>query len=299
MCEVSTFPNGSRAADMSLERFKQIVTVNPHVLEYSMSGLSEITLMSNLRSYLEALYRSGAWIHVVTNGTLLHRKDVQQAFIDFCPDEIQISIDSASEKRYEQIRRGSKFGRVCDNSVKFNQLLSDNSLSNRVKMCSVYQEESYKGLFSLVRLANKLGFQVLAVTMDVHDWGHADANIASKAVNTLPDNIVEELLNLSNSLGVRLEFVRTTRKYRSPKQTKDSGRLCPWPFTRSFISSDSYLVPCCHISSPAQASFGVLDTISPGLSLDFFDTEQSILDFRQRHIEGNIPEICKLCYLEE
>lgn len=299
MCEVSTFPNGSRAADMPLEKFEQIVLANPHVLEYSMSGLSEITLMFNLRSYLEVLNCSGAWVHVVTNGTLLHRKDVYEAFVDFCPDEIQISIDSASEKRYEEIRRGSKFGRVCDNSLKFNQLLSDNGLSNRVKMCSVYQEEGCEGLFSLVRLANKLGFPVLAVTMDVHDWGHADTNIASKAINVLPENIVEELLELSKSLGVRLEFVRTTRKYVSPKRTKDSGKLCPWPFTRSFISSDSHLVPCCHISSPAQASFGELDAMSPDLTLDFFDTEQSIIDFRQRHIEGNIPEICKLCYFEE
>jgi MoaA/NifB/PqqE/SkfB family radical SAM enzyme len=302
MCEVSSFPGGSRAADMTLERFEQIVLANPHVLEYSMSGLSEITLMSNLGSYLEVLKRSDAWVHVVTNGTLLHRKEVQEAFVDFCPDEIQISIDSANEQRYEEIRRGSKFGRVCENSLNFNELLKDRGLTGRVKMCSVYQEEGYDGLFSLVELANKLGFVVLAITLDLHDWGHIDSSIADKKVHELPEDIMTSLLKLSETLSVRLEFVHTTRKYGyndHSKSNKGIGKLCPWPFTRSFISSDSYLVPCCHISSPAQATFGELDQLSPNMSLNFFDAEESIMNFRLRHIEGDIPDICKICYLNK
>jgi MoaA/NifB/PqqE/SkfB family radical SAM enzyme len=302
MCEVSSFPNGSRAPDMPLERFEQIVSANPHVLEYSMSGLSEITMLPNLGAYLRVLKRSGAWVHVVTNGTLLHRKEVQEAFTNFCPDEIQISIDSANENRYEQIRRGSKFRHVCDNALVFNQLLTENCLSKRVKMCSVYQEEGYEGLFSLVKLASALHFEVLAITLDVHDWGHVDASIASKEVQSLPGEVVQELLSMSETLGVRLEFVRTTRKYRhnqTAAASKGIGQLCPWPFIRSFISSDSYLVPCCHISSPAQASFGVLDNLSKSYSLDFFDSAKSIVDFRKRHIEGDIPPVCKLCYLND
>ena len=55
MCEVSNFPNGSRAPDMPLDIFAQIIYNNPHVLEYSISGLSEVTLLPELNSYLKLL----------------------------------------------------------------------------------------------------------------------------------------------------------------------------------------------------------------------------------------------------
>ena len=84
MCEVSNFKNGSRAADMELQDFKRFVSSNDHVLEYSLSGLSEISVMKNFGEYLKAVKQSNAWVHMVTNASLLHLEGKIEQIIENC-----------------------------------------------------------------------------------------------------------------------------------------------------------------------------------------------------------------------
>jgi pyrroloquinoline quinone biosynthesis protein E len=299
MCEVSNFADGKRAEDMDLDIFREIVGTNKHILEFSITGLAEPTLLNDLGHYLKSLNDSMAWVHMVTNATLLHNEHILESLVENCPDEIQVSIDSADPVKYENIRRGSKFNRVKDNAEKLNSALRQEGRHNITKLCSVYQEEGVEPLIRLLELAAETGFSCLAVTIDMHDWG---SKLWSKNLENRNDKVLgsaQYLVDYAKSLQVRLQLITTTRKYSTSSDPEmaslsESGR-CPWPFVRGFISSDMKLVPCCHISSPDIFSLGDFGE-DGSYSLESINQLPSMLEFRKMHIEGRLPEVCRACY---
>ena len=63
-----------------------------------------------------------------------------------------------------------------------------------------------------------------------------------------------------------------------------------WPFERAYISSDERVVPCCMIANPQVSDLGSAKDFSATWHSKTFE------DFRQAHIDGNIPDVCKTCY---
>ena len=299
MCEVSNFIDGKRAADMDLDTFREIVGANEHILEYSITGLAEPTLLKDLGQYLRCLNETKAWVHMVTNATLLHNENILTSLVENCPDEIQVSIDSADPSKYETIRRGSKFARVRENAKLLNSALVKVGKYKITKLCSVYQEIGVEPLYRLLDLAAETGFSCLAVTIDMHDWG---SRLWSKNLEHTNDRILESrqgLIDYASSLNLNLQLVTTTGNYSvrsDPKMStlSESGR-CPWAFIRAFISSDKKLVPCCHISSPDIFSLGDFGELG-SYSLESLNKLPSMIKFRKMHIDGDLPEVCKACY---
>jgi hypothetical protein len=84
--------------------------------------------------------------------------------------------------------------------------------------------------------------------------------------------------------GVVLEHYRKI-------QRQFTDKLCPWPFERAFVSSDSRTVPCCIIGNP--------DAYELGKGKSFLETWNSdeYVAFRQAHLDGNLPKICQFWLL--
>jgi len=66
--------------------------------------------------------------------------------------------------------------------------------------------------------------------------------------------------------------------------------MCAWPFTRTLVSSDMKVGPCCMISNPDIANLG------DGNDLIKTWNSKTYQDFRKSHLEGNIPKYCENCY---
>ena len=78
------------------------------------------------------------------------------------------------------------------------------------------------------------------------------------------------------------------------KYSTDSRKtLCPWPFERAYVSSDMRIVPCCMIATP--------DVEDLGGAVDFSEewNGAKYQQFRQRHIDGDLPAVCASCYQPE
>jgi hypothetical protein len=60
------------------------------------------------------------------------------------------------------------------------------------------------------------------------------------------------------------------------------------------ITSDNMVVPCCKISNPDFYNLGKLDGYN---SVSEVWTSNVYQLFRKAHLDGNVPEICRQCYV--
>lgn len=295
MCSVSTWKHGRRAGDLSLEAFERLIDEQYGLVEIKLQGLGEPTMQRD--PYFDMIRYARArhiWVRTTTNASLLHLNHNAEKLVDSDPNEIQISIDGATKQVFEGIRKGSVFERVIDNCARLNACCRQRGVV-RTKMWTVVQRANFEQMADLVHLAAELGFRHHIFSLELVDWGMAEWRAANDSVSVEaeldPDRLMA-LVDLGAGLGVEVRFWNTTDKY----STSTPDRLCPWPFERAFVSSDLRVVPCCTIGNPDVAQIGApLDRGDPQAFAGHWHGEE-FAAFRQAHLDGRIPEICKGCY---
>ena len=288
MCQVSDWPKGQRAADMSLEDFKRLLDEQVGVVELKIQGFGEPTMGGE--SYYEMIRYARArriWTRTVTNGSRLHLKDAYKKLVDSDVNEIQISIDGATKEVFEGVRRGSVFERVVENCVLINGYGAAKKML-RTKMWVVVQEANAHQLHDLVDLAAEAGFSHAVFSFELIDFGQAKWKATNDAVS-VSDQIDAakcwRLHEYAAGRGVKLAFWFATERYEAAP-----GKLCPWPFERAYVSSDMRFVPCCIIGNPEISDVGDARKLA-----EVWNGE-AIKTFREDHLAGSIPEVCKSCY---
>lgn len=288
MCAVSDWPKGKRAEDMSLESFKQVIDQQVGLTEIKIQGLGEPMLQGDiLFDMIRYAREKEIWVRTITNASLLHLKDNCRKLVDSGVNEIQISIDGADREIYEAIRKGASFKHVAENCRTINAYCRERDL-NITKMWSVIVEENLHQLDDFVDTAADLGFSDLVLSLSVWDWlneGWDRRNAERRVLDKIDPEKLQPLIERGAELGVKVSFWLDGEKYSVKKKN-----LCPWPFERAYISSDMRVVPCCNICDPKLVDFG-----------DAHDLESAwnspeYVRFRQDHLDGNIPDICKTCY---
>lgn len=292
MCQVSDWHKGTRAQDMSLDRFRTLLDEQYGVLEIKLQGMGEPLLQRDI--YFEMLRHARdreIWVRTTTNASLLHLKDNYARLIDADPNEVQISIDGADKATFEGIRRQSNFERVIENCKLINAYCDKHNL-RRTKMWVVVQKGNRHQLREFVELAAQAGFKSLAFSLDLTDWGQArwnEINTEVLANDALSEDTCHALMARGHQLGVTVAFWSVTEKY----STHDKKKLCPWPFERLYVSSDMRAVPCCTIGNPQ-----VIDLGDAGRLTETWNSE-TFVKFRQAHIDGDVPPVCRGCYHQE
>lgn len=291
MCAVSDWHKGTRGADMSVEDFKAIIDEQIGLVEIKLQGLGEPLMQGD--DFFEMIKYARArhiWVRTTTNTSLLHLRNNAQKLVDARPNEIQVSVDGATKETFEKIRRGSHFETVKKNC----RILNDYCKTSNVrltKMWTVVQRVNRHEMEDLVRLAHELGFQDQTFAFSLTDWGSEKWRDQNNAV-TVEDQLSQEeawkLVELGESLGIRVSFWNTTSKY----STESRENLCPWPFERAVITSDLRTVPCCTIGNPDHYEVGP----NSGKSFNELWLADEYREFRQAHLDGEIPNVCKGCY---
>jgi len=116
--------------------------------------------------------------------------------------------------------------------------------------------------------------------------------IDAQVVADIDDNFdrLFGLIEQGRNLGIDVWFWNVGDKF----ATDAPENLCPWPFERAYVSSDLRCVPCCMIGNPdgfeIETGWGGDKTFS-----DIWNGE-TYRDFRQAHLDGDIPAVCKSCY---
>ena len=89
MCQVSEWPKGRRARDMTLDEFKRLIDQQYSLVEIKIQGQGEPTLQGDDFIAMISYARSKAiWVRVITNGSLLHLRDNYKKLIDRHPPRL-------------------------------------------------------------------------------------------------------------------------------------------------------------------------------------------------------------------
>lgn len=293
MCVVPDWHKGKRADDMPLESFKRLIDEQYGLLEIKLQGVGEPLLQRD--DFFEMIRYARArhiWVRTTTNASLLHLKDHARRLIDSGVNEVQISIDGASKETFETIRVGSVFEQVRRNCRTINAYCSSLGI-RRTKMWTVVQKGNLMELDALVDLAADLGFTNQVFSLELSDWGMDEMRIRNDAVNverTIDLASLFRLVEKGARLGVQVRFWNANERYR----TGDPATLCPWPFERAFVSSDSRVVPCCYIGNPDV--YQIDGRLDEKHSFSAVWQGAEFAKFRQAHLGNRIPEICNRCY---
>lgn len=287
MCQVSNWDNGKRANDMEFEDFKNFIDANNHFTEVKLHGMGEPLLHKRYFDMVEYLSSQHIWTRTSINGSLLHVKENYKKLIDAEIGEVQCSFDGATKEVYEKIRVKSNFEQVVNNLTLLNDYANT---KNRVytRMWALIQKSNRHQIFDFVELAVKMKFKRLSFSISLNDWGREEWNQNNKEqeAHRFTQAEHEQLIKLSKVYGIDITLWEQSSSY----STSLKSKLCPWIFNRPYISSDLKVVPCCMIADPAVINFG------DAKSFNTVWNNQKYQDFRQLHLDGNIPKCCKECY---
>ena len=284
MCAVSTWRKGKRAADMTLECFKRLIDEQIGLVEIKLNGLGEALMQGDdYFAMIRYARERRIWVRMTTNASLLHIKDNAKKLIDSGVNEIDISVDGVDAMTFEGIRIGGHWKTVRDNCKRLNNMLRERGRPS-AKMWTLVQRANIHDIHRHVPLARLLGFKHAIFSTSLHGWANdALARRNAAAEVGLTRQQVEFLISQGQEHGVRVAFWDVADKFHA-------ANLCPWPFERAVVTSDSRTVACCMIGDPDKHELG------KGQSLLTAWTGEEYRAFRQSHIDGAIPQVCKGCY---
>jgi len=280
MCIVST--QGYKGNNLAFNDYKNIIDEQIGIFELKIQGLGEPFLNKDFYKMVKYASDKYIWTRSTTNATLLHENENYKKIIDANIGELQISIDGVKKSTYERIRINSNFDKVCSNSILINNYQKEQDVL-KTRMWTLLQKDNYEDLFEFPEFAKKLGFDRLTISIDTHGWGDDEwsrINAAKRVHLTQKD--IDKLLKIANNIDLDLTFWDISAKY-----TQDN--VCSWPFSRCMISANLKVVPCCMISDPKIYTFGENQYFKQIWFEDY-------TKFRQKHLNNNIPSICKFCY---
>ncbi|MBT3886958.1 MAG: radical SAM protein [Rhodospirillaceae bacterium] len=290
MCQVSEWTKGQRADDMTLAEFKSLIDEQIGLVEIKLTGMGAPLMGGDsLFDMIRYARERHIWVRSVTNASLLHLHDNYRKIIDSGINELQVSVDGADKEVFETIRGGSKFEKVVENCRLLNGYCKDVG-QTRAKMWTVVQQGNVHQLFELVELAEYMGFTSQVFSLDLTNWGQDDwrsRNEAKNLVSHIDSETGWRLVEDGKRRGIKVSFWNIAAKY----DTASPENLCPWPFERAYVSSDSRVVPCCMIANPDVLEIA---PIKNGFSEVWQGNDYR--DFRRAHIDGNIPPACQNCY---
>jgi pyrroloquinoline quinone biosynthesis protein E len=290
MCRVSEWPKGRRAGDLPLAAFKRLIDEQYGLVEIKLQGLGEPTLQrDDFFAMIRYARQRHIWVRTTTNASLLHLDGNADKLLDSDVNEIQISIDGADAATYQAIRRRGRFDRVIANCRMLNERSTARGVV-RTKMWVLVQKANRDQLGELVDLAAALGFRHLVFSLTLTDFGMAAWRTRADALTAddLTLSAAHALVTRGRNQGVRVGFWRVTEKYK----TDAPAHLCPWPFERAMVSSDQRVVPCCYLGSPDVSDFGPADALTA------IWHGETMTAFRQAHLAGDPPPLCRGCYAD-
>lgn len=153
--------SGKPPADMDLELFQAIVPASRFALEVYLFGDGEVLLnVPQHLAMISRIYRQnpGCRLGFSTNGRLL-TPDVYRLYATAGIQYVQLSIDAATKKLYETMRRGGSYDELINNLEGIADWRRRFNLHHPVLiLATVISQQNFRELPELARFAEKYGF---------------------------------------------------------------------------------------------------------------------------------------------
>ena len=184
-------PHGPPAF-MDCDLFLRLLDQFPDLEELQLQGLGEPTMHPRFFEMVEAAVARGIRVSTNTNATLLNARRAERCVTSGL-GEIHISIDGATAETYGRVRVRARLDRVIANVeglVTARRQLA--STTPRIRMVIVAMRQNLHEFPELVRLAHRLGIDIVFVQHLCHDFGESSLPARYRPMRDFVD--VETLL---------------------------------------------------------------------------------------------------------
>lgn len=294
-------PHGAPAF-MEFETFVRIIEQFPALAHLHLQGLGEP--MMHPRFFDMAAFAAGRGVRVTTNSnmTLILNERRAARCVSCGLDCIHVSIDGATPRTYESVRKRSRFDRVVRN---FELLLAARRQAGgekpELRLVTVVMRQNLHELAEIVRLAHRWSIATMFVQHLCHDFSESTLPDAYRPMREFVERqtllgedeaVVEEHFALARrtaeSLGVDLRLPALG----GDSRPAPSGRCrCDWPWTGAYVSYEGRAMPCCMISTPDRLTFGNLKFEDAGAVWN----NRAYSEFRSQLSSGAPHELCRSC----
>lgn len=282
-CEMCSHKHSKRKDFLSLSDFKKIVDNNPYLLVINLTGIGEPLLNPGIFEMVKYAKSKGIFVWFFSNGMLFSKENIAKAK-QAGVDKIGISIDGATKKTFESIRKGSDFETVLNNTK---QLVNE-GLS--VFVGCVIMPQNFKEMPEMIDLVKGLGVKEIGFSA-VRSFGE---NAAYDYLNIGYEELAKVLVKIDEkaaALGIKVtSFPPLIKK---EELDKTNYRSCKIAWKDSHISSDCTVYPCCTTIFSASKKEGLGNALDEPFKKIW--NNEKYVELRKGLLENKPVELCKNC----
>jgi len=237
---------------MGLGLFGKIASqIFPKALSVNLSCAAEPFLVPNYPDYLKRTKKYAVpETTIVTNATLLNEKIIA-SLMNANITRLNVSIDGATKKTYEEIRKGSNFEKVLRN-VTLLQEMKKKAGSKTPYLCFDYalMRSTINEFPQFLCLAKALEADSIRAS---HLIPFKSLDIMDESLVNCPDKankILDEARNVAKKLKLKIEVPPNFNlkdfndKGRKKRESSFNKPDCRVPFESMYIASDGRVIPC-------------------------------------------------------
>ncbi len=281
---------------MDFNLFKRIAKeVFPYLTRITLSVAGEPFINPNFSRQLDLIQKNKVRLNIFTNATLLPKGDTLKIFVNNL-HQMVVSIDAASKKTYEAIRRGAKFQRVIDNIKRFNleRDKPSKTLRPRLIFWFVLMRKNIQELPEYVRLAHRLKADAIGFThMTVlHKKLEKESLVYHKQ---LANRYLKEAKKIIDDLGLEIcdfpPLFKETKASESKNDNSGNGLSCRFVRREALIEVNGDVYPCC---APEKTGL-LMGNLKKQTFKEIWNSKRYQL-LRASFRDSNLYPSCQNCY---
>lgn len=289
--------------DMSIGTFKNLVFNMKHLRYLTLNGLGEPLLNPDIFEMISFAKSRGIRVRLSSNATILdHSKS--EKLISTGLDQLFISLDGASSKTYETIRKGADFESLIENIRYLMQTKEKHHKETpHVTIDIVGMRTNLEEIPSIIELASSIGVKSVNLRHVYFDYDKRDYTAArtdkKDGLNSLKyENLFSvdkacvletfrKATEVSKKLGVSLHLPSI-----APDNISDLKKFsCVWPWLHTYIDYEGYVTPCCICPDKNEICFGNINDMP---FKDIWNSKE-YRKFRSLLANNNFPKVCETC----
>jgi radical SAM protein with 4Fe4S-binding SPASM domain len=286
MCE-HTYLN-KKGNDMSFEDFKKVIDSNPFLAVANLTGIGEALLNKEFFQMVEYAKKRGLYVWFNDNFTLMNESTAEK-LIELGVDAVAISIDGATKKTYESIRKNAHFETVVKNVRKMSGLRKNSNRRLEMMFVMVVMKKNLAEMPALIKLAKELGVDNV-LFVDLIDFKETEKEALENTEKENFKSVIKETEKTAKKLGVKIMGLPSLEK---------SPTKCCYPWTNCYVTFDGQVLPCCFVTqrnNPHVLEQAVMGNIKTDKLSDIWNNDK-YLAIRKQLKAGRVPGFCQGCHL--
>lgn len=280
-CQVTHWqkPKNTLTMDHLKSWVKQFKTAS----RIKLQGMGEPFLNKELPTIIKELEKDQFYIEVVSNGTIMD-EEIYEVVTQTRNFNITISFDGADKGTFEKIRLGSDFDKIKANLTR---IIQAKPRCSKISACMVGFEEHKEQIKPTIEWLADLGVDEFYLQFVVINFGQAELDKKTVGhrikMKNQTDAFKTDLYETARQKGLKMEIADSLFDEQNP---------CPWPWLGTYIDTEGYVIPCCHIANAEICNFGNLN------QQDFRTIwySKGYQHLRDQIKNNRIPQFCRSCY---